>query len=76
MVEKLDKIIGRVLKVHVEELSDDLTMARLQSWDSLQHMELITEIEQQFEILFTGDEIADLVSIGAIRSLVQAKVGE
>jgi len=36
-------------------------------WDSLKHIEIIVAIEGTYKIDLTGDEIADMTSVKAIR---------
>ena len=42
-------------------------------WDSLQHMEIVTSIEQTFQIDLTADEIVDMTSVGAIKNVLATK---
>ena len=74
MNSELDKIFIETLKLDPNGLSDELTMGQVESWDSLQHMDLIVAIEEHFGIMFSGDEIVDMVSVWAIRRLVADKV--
>lgn len=74
MNAKLDKIFSDVLKLDLAHVADQLTMAQVDGWDSLTHMDLIVEIEGQFGFMLNGDEIAEMVSIGAIRNIVAGKV--
>ena len=74
MNSELDKIFIETLKLDPNGLQDELTMGQVESWDSLQHMDLIVAIEEHFGIMFSGDEIVDMVSVGAIRRLVADKV--
>ena len=39
----------------------------------MNHMILITQIESEFNIQLTGDEIADLQTVGCINKLIELK---
>jgi acyl carrier protein len=54
-------------------LSDDLDASTVPTWDSLNHITLIVEIEQQFEIELTTDELADLRNVGDMVTLLESK---
>ncbi len=69
-MKKIDEIICTVFKLSPNGLKDDMGMDDILHWDSLAHMDLITNIEDEFGILLPGDDIADMQSIGAIREIV------
>ena len=57
----------------VENYSTESNLKDFSNWDSMNHMILITQIETGFDIQFTGDEIADLKTVGCILNLVNNK---
>jgi acyl carrier protein len=63
------KIIGDVLKMDAEEIQADASVRSTPGWDSLNHMNLLLALEDEFDIEFTHEEIATLDSVA---SLVQA----
>jgi acyl carrier protein len=67
---KLEDIIGNSLAVPAATITDDLLLRDIGSWDSMAHMVLITNLEGHFGFQFTGDQIADIQSIGDIRVIV------
>jgi len=69
-METITKLIARVLRLPESKVVDSLHMRDAETWDSLKHMELIVAIEQACQIELTGDEIADMVSVGAIRQVL------
>ncbi|MFW5857311.1 MAG: acyl carrier protein [Planctomycetota bacterium] len=64
----LDQLLTAIFGVG--DLADDATMADVPSWDSLTHMDLIARLESTYSIELTGDEIADMQSVGAIRAIL------
>ena len=66
----LEKLIAEVLNIPEQRVTDDMEMQTTNEWDSLKHMELIVAIEQTYGIELTGDEIADMISVRAIRTAV------
>jgi acyl carrier protein len=59
-----------VFRVPEERILDDLAMTDLPSWDSLSHMNLILEIERQYDVQLSGDEIADMQSVPRILEIL------
>lgn len=68
----MEKLIADVFGIGVDTVQDELQFDAIASWDSLSHMQLITTLEEHYKIQFTGDEIADMRSVGAARSALRA----
>jgi acyl carrier protein len=56
------------------ELRDEMTAKDVAGWDSLNHVNLIIQIEEELGIKFRNDEVARLVDVGERKALVQQKV--
>lgn len=67
-MEPLSVLLARVF--NTQELPDSAGMADVQGWDSLTHMDLIAQIEETYSLELTGDEIAEMQSIGSIREIL------
>lgn len=70
MEEKINKILVNVLKVPLDNVSENLSMDDIDNWDSLSHMNLIVAIEDEFEIELSGDDIAEMINFNTIRSII------
>jgi len=75
MQEKLDNIIIEILDLDEGELSDDLTPETAEYWDSLNHLRMISAIEQAFDIKLTMEEIQSIESIGELRQTIARHLG-
>jgi acyl carrier protein len=69
-MEKVNSIIATTFKISIETASENHTMKEIRTWDSLKHMELIVSIESEFGIEISGDDIAEMISLDAIRQTV------
>ncbi len=50
-LDKLNKVLCDVLDLRkIEDINDDLGPDDIESWDSLGHVELVTNLEEVFEI--------------------------
>ncbi len=56
-------------------LRDEMGFDDIPGWDSVGHMNLITDLESRFGITLDMDEIIGLSSVGAVRALVARKRG-
>lgn len=53
------------------ELNDDFTNQNIQNWDSIGHMNLISMLEETFDIFFENEDIMNLVSYAAGKEILE-----
>ena len=73
MATTLNETIASTLHVPLERVTDELTMAEVETWDSLQHMNLIASLEQVFGVELTFEEIISMQSVGEIKRVLSSK---
>lgn len=73
---KLNSLFSEVFQVPEASLHDNTMLKEIPTWDSLQHMLLITRVEEVFQVRFNGDEIADMQTLGDVRKAVLAHGGQ
>lgn len=74
IIEKLTEIFRKVLAVKELELNDQMTADDVDTWDSLSHMLLITEIEETFNIKFRLRELNKMKNVGALIDILESKL--
>ncbi|MBZ2208603.1 acyl carrier protein [Massilia soli] len=72
---KLTAIFSEIFQVPESALQDHTEFKEIPTWDSLQHMMLITRVEDDFQVQFDGDQIADMRTLGDVRKAVVASGG-
>ena len=70
---KVQNLLSDVLQIPSSEITDDLTMKAVDSWDSLKHMELIVSLEQSFEIQLSFDDIVAMQSVSEIKRVLRER---
>lgn len=70
MPETLEEVVGSVLGLPTQSLSDDSSTENVQEWDSLRQLSIILALESAYGITITADQALDLNSISAIRALL------
>ena len=73
VLDQVCSIAGDVLHVPVAKLSAESGPESIESWDSVQHLNLVLALESQFGIEFEPEEIDQMKSIGKIAALVERK---
>ncbi len=69
-MEDLIKIVAETLRIEPSKLCNLSKMTDIPEWDSLSHMSLIAELEEKYDIQFTGDDIASMQSISEINEKI------
>lgn len=59
-------VMADVFGVPREQLTVSTVQEDLPEWDSLGHLNLMLALEEAFDVSFSVDEMADLVSVAAI----------
>lgn len=72
MEEKVISIISLVTNISKEELLKKSACEGV--WNSLHHVEIIISLEEEFEISFTPDEIAEARTVDVMMETVKRKV--
>lgn len=71
--ERVFKIISQVMDIPFEEVNERSSPENLEKWDSLQHMNLILALEEEFKIRFTDEEIVGMGEVIIILEALQNK---
>jgi len=58
--EKLRSIFASALDIDIELVTDELAYNSIPAWDSLAHMTLITEIDDQFDTMLDTEDVLDM----------------
>ena len=56
------------------ELNDNLTAKDVPGWDSFNHVNLIINIEEEFGIRFSNDEVGGIQNVGNLKKLLATKI--
>ena len=65
--DKLRAAVIAALRIPAERYQPDLKLGDLEEWDSLGHLELISQLESTFGVTFNLEDIPQLDSLAAIR---------
>ena len=72
--EELQLIFRDVFDDEDIELFDAMTADDVEDWDSLNHISLITEIEQKFNVQFTTEEIMKAKNVDEFIEIIESKL--
>ena len=73
LADRVAAIFEKVFDLEPAEFSEKLTPEDVLRWDSLGHMTLVMELEEQFGVHLEVDDVMELTSAGKIMEILRAK---
>ena len=67
MSKKLYQIISKILDVPASEINDESSPETIENWDSFNSLMLADELESEFNVSFSLEEIVDSANVAAIK---------
>jgi acyl carrier protein len=74
IVEKLTEIFRTVFNEDTLVVTDELTADDVERWDSLSHMLMITEVENEFSVKFKLKELNKMRNVGDMINAIKTKL--
>ena len=68
-MNKLNKILAKVLGINQDQITDETSPDNVESWDSFNGLMLVSELESEFNVRFTMDEV---VSVKCVKDIKEA----
>lgn len=68
--QKFRSIVSTILMIPPEAVADNLSPDTTDTWDSLNHINLIGALEQEFGITLPAENLGDSQSIPKLRALL------
>jgi acyl carrier protein len=72
---KLKSVFQKVLEENDITITREMTAQDIEKWDSLRHVQLISEVERAFGIKFKLREVLSMKNVGDLIDLIHVKQG-
>ena len=72
---KLKSVFERVFDENDITITREMTAEDVPTWDSLHHIQLISEVERAFRIKFKLREVLSMKNVGDLIDLIHTKTG-
>lgn len=70
-----ERILGVMRNVlQTENIDENTNQCNCEKWDSLHHLNLIVELEDEFDVEFEPEEIAEMKSFDAVKRMLESKL--
>lgn len=66
-------VVAEILGTDKSEVSEALSAESADNWDSLNHLRIISALEQECRVTFVMDEIQSAMSVSALIRLIEQK---
>lgn len=66
-MSRLKKILAKILEIDESEINDNSSPDNIKSWDSFNGLMLVSELENEYKIHFSIDEVINVKTFGEIK---------
>ena len=70
-MKRLKSILSNVLNINEDTINDETSPDNVEMWDSFAGLMLVTELESQFSIKFSMDEVVAVRNVGDIKEALK-----
>ena len=67
---EIRELMSKLFSIEIETISNNAIQKEISNWDSLQHLNLIVEIEDKYDISIDPEDISAMISIDKIVEIV------
>ncbi len=69
--DRLTGVFTDALGINKDRIVDSLQYNSIEEWDSVAHMNLIAELEEQFDVMLDTDDIIDMSSPAKAKEILE-----
>jgi acyl carrier protein len=69
--EKLKQVMADVFGVLAASINDSSSFETIERWDSTGHLNLVLALEEQFDVRFNEDQMAEATSYPVIKGMLE-----
>ena len=72
--ERLNEVFRDIFDDDTIEVNDDTTADDIEDWDSLEHINLVNAIEDEFDMKFDMGQIVSMKNVGEMVDIILEKL--
>lgn len=72
-MKTFNEIVTEILKIKESDIKDSLSPDDIPEWDSMNYLMFVAELEDNFTISFSMDNIINSKTLGDVRNVVESK---
>jgi acyl carrier protein len=74
MDNRIKNIMAAVFEISPTEINDASSSDTIENWDSLNLMNLVVALEEEFDIQFDDQDIVEMLNFKLIREIIKEKL--
>ena len=67
MSDKVFSVVSKVFSISLDKITDESSPETIENWDSFNSLVLADELESEFNVSFSLEEIIDSANVSAIK---------
>ena len=72
-MKEFDQIVSEMFKIPPSEINDELSNKDIPEWDSMNYLMFIAELETEFGVAFSMEEVLNASNLGDLRKIIKAR---
>ena len=72
-MKSFEEIVEHIFKIPKTDIRDDMSSKDIPEWDSMNYLLFIAELEKEFAMSFSMDEVLTAATVGDIKKIVAAR---
>lgn len=72
-MKTFNSIVSQVFSIDESVITDTMSSKDIADWDSMNYLLFISELENEFAMSFSMDEVMNAKTLGDIRSIVESR---
>jgi acyl carrier protein len=73
--EKVIQVLINIFQVSPDKIFTETTSDNVENWDSMNHINMILALEQEFGISYDEEQAVSMLSVGEIIEVTKGKLG-
>ena len=74
VLEKIIEIVATTCDIEKSEVTENSTVGDFPSWDSVGHLNILSQVEEAFDISFEPEELMEMEDVKDIEEAVKQKL--
>jgi len=73
--ERVIQVLVNIFQVSADKISTETTPDNVEKWDSMNHINMILALEQEFGIRYDEEQVVSMLSVGEIIVVTKGMLG-
>jgi acyl carrier protein len=74
MEDRIKKVMSDIFNIDIDLINNNSSPDNIENWDSLNQMNLIVCLEEEFNILFTDEEVVEMINYPLVKLILRDKL--